>query len=69
MKGDSTGGMRQDGGHPPTLDSARERGPSLDTLHSLVGLSGFRCIVADLFLLTVHGQCATMAEMKGYRHE
>lgn len=38
------------------------------TLDGLVG-RGFRCIVADLFLLTFHGQCATMAEMKGYRHE
>ena len=40
-----------------------------NSLHSLVGLSGFRCIVADLFLLTYHAQCTTMAEMKGYRHE
>ena len=40
-----------------------------NSLDSLVGLSGFRCIVADLFLLTFHGQCATMAETKGYRHE
>jgi len=42
---------------------------SIPVASSLVGLSGFRCIVADLFLLTFHGQCATMAKMKGYRHE
>ena len=29
----------------------------------------FKTIVTDLFLLTFHGQRATMAEMKGYRHE
>ena len=41
------------------------------TLPPVVGLPNgpFRCIVADLFLLTYHAQCATMAEMKGYRHE
>jgi len=39
-----------------------------DLLKDLQGQK-FRTICADLFLLTFHGQCATMAEMKGYRHE
>jgi len=37
MKGDSTGGKRQDQPLRQDTDSARESGPSLDTLDSLVG--------------------------------
>jgi hypothetical protein len=37
MKGDSTGGKRQVADSRRQIDSARESGPSLDTLDSLVG--------------------------------
>ena len=40
MKGDSTGGKRQVADSLRQTNSARERGPSLDTLDSLVGGDG-----------------------------
>ena len=42
MKGDSTGGTRQADIHSSSADSARESGPSLDTLDPLVLLRQVR---------------------------